>query len=165
MSREGLGRVRLRVNASGGGPLALFLDATEAYGRAVTQGIRMRGRGRRCALALLALSFLLQAWIPSGYMLGRAEAGAPLLIPCPGTQVSAQHQSAHHAGHHPKGTADSAPCPYAALSAPGLLAAPPAFLPEPALLVPAAAAWPDPLLAPFQLPASHPPATGPPARR
>jgi len=110
------------------------------------------GRCRPLALALLALAFLLQAWIPPGYMLAPAQAGVPALVICPGA-----------GDHHQKKSTSAAPCPFAALAQPGVLPAPPIHAPDPPAPVPAAAAGPDRLLLPPPFVAPHPPARGPPA--
>ena len=110
------------------------------------------GRCRPLALALLALAFLLQAWIPPGYMLAPAQAGLPALVVCRGA-----------GDHHGKKAPAAAPCPFAALAAPGLLPAPPALAAEPAAFAPVAPARPDPLLLPLLRAAPRPPARGPPA--
>lgn len=110
------------------------------------------GRCRPLALALLTLAFVLQAWIPPGYMLAPARAGVPTLVICPGS-----------VDHHSKKTPASAPCPFAALAEPGLLPVPPIVFAEPPVPVPAGIARPDPLLFPPPFVAPHPPARGPPA--
>jgi hypothetical protein len=110
------------------------------------------GRWRPLALASLVLAFLLQAWIPPGYMLAPARAGVPALVMCPGA-----------GDHHKKKSTSAAPCPFAALAQPGVLPAPPIVAPEPPAALPPAVAGPAFLLLPPPFVAPHPPARGPPA--
>lgn len=113
-------------------------------------------KSRHCrplALALLALAFVLQAWIPPGYMLAPARAGVPALVICPGAAPRS---------HHEKKAPSAAPCPYAALAQPGLLPAPPILGAEPVAPVSVAIAGPASLAPPLPFAAPHPPARGPP---
>jgi hypothetical protein len=127
--------------------------------------VRSVGRSLRGALILAAL--LLRFMVPAGFMIGTAS-GAPGLVLCPGVEAPAPvmtMRAHHHAPTHDPAKHREAPCPFAALAAPALPPAPPAFVPPPAQRV---AAAPIPSLAAQAAPrlaAPPPPATGPPAVR
>ena len=138
------------------------------------------GRTLRAVLILAAL--LLRFMVPAGYMVGSlargsinrklgymvgtAASGAPALVVCPGFEVPLHPmamQGRSHAPRHDPAKHREAPCPFAALAAPALPPAPPAFAPPPAPRAEPLALQPlIPPVAPA-LAAPPPTATGPPA--
>ena len=144
------------------------------------QQIRRLLARRHVATLIVACALAVRLLIPTGFMIGQATSGAPVLVLCPGqddgaTDTANHHQTmahmmpdgsmmgGHDAGHHHGDAGADRPCAFAAvglavdvpIAAPVLaLAPPPAFI---ALRSPAPSNPGRGLAAP------PPPSTGPPA--
>lgn len=110
--------------------------------------------------SLLLAGLLLRILVPAGFMVSGQG-----LVPCDGFGPAAA-APAHHGGrpakHDPARHADG-PCPYAALAAPAVPPAPPAFEPGEHAALPPPTPQSRRVVAFVSPAAPPPPATGPPA--
>src|SRR3954467_12829930 len=129
------------------------------------RGASARSVGRTLRSALILAALLLRFMVPAGFMIGTAASGAPGLVLCPGVEapIHVMAMRGHnHAPAHDPARHREAPCPFAALAAPALPPAPPAFLPPLAPAVETTTVATLTAAAPPALAAPPPPATGPP---